>query len=336
MSSTAVTGPDARDPKKWLGQTAWICALVLGLAGAGCSLFVDVNRTQCKRDADCATRGLSGVCAQGVCVAQSACGGEPGCALTARPPRMCNAERACVSGETCWRNQCLQSRELAPYVCPMPDATGTDKLEIDVHVEESASRRPPAGLVVSACRMADVTCDQPEARFEDPQSNGDVSLLVPPNFEGYLEARSDSTVPQLSYLGQPIVVATSLEPLSLLTPQMFEMSVRAVGAPGSLDNGVVMLETLDCAGNAVGGLHYETTQADSFPFFVINGVPSDGSDVSVIDPKTNGAIGGFANVQPGVVRVVVRIGTDGPVLDQLEVSVRAGSITQVEIRPGAG
>lgn len=41
-----------------------LCAVVLL---CGCSLMVDVDRTQCARAEDCARRGLSGACVQGVC-----------------------------------------------------------------------------------------------------------------------------------------------------------------------------------------------------------------------------------------------------------------------------
>ena len=328
--------PDPRDTRPRVGQAGWIWVLILALGGAGCSLLVDVNRDQCRIEADCAKRGLAGTCIRGVCVTQGSCERGEGCAI--EPPSICNADRLCELGadQTCWQNQCLPTRDLAPFLCnPAGSQTG-DKVAVSVHVEQIGSSAAPSGLVVSACRSADVSCAQPEDIAKDTGGSGDVVLLVPSRFLGYIEARSDTTMPQLFYSTRAIVEPTTLQPLRLLTPDLYQRSMRAAGAPESADHGLVLLETLDCAGDFVAGLQYEASQPDSFPFYIVNGTPRVDLDVNAPDPTINGALRGFANIRPGSVLCSVYFGSSGPLLDEVSVNVRAGTVTQIEIRPSPG
>jgi len=52
--------------------------VVLGLAGAACSLILDSEKDQCASNADCEKLGPGLTCASGVCVSGAADGGPPG------------------------------------------------------------------------------------------------------------------------------------------------------------------------------------------------------------------------------------------------------------------
>ena len=336
MSSTAAMSPEPRGVRPRVGQAGWIWVFLLALGGAGCSLLVDVNRDQCRIDSDCGKRGLAGTCIRGVCVTQGSCERGDGCAV--EPPSTCSAEALCELGadQTCWQNQCLPTRDLSSFLCNRAEPQRADKVVVTVHVEQIGSNMPPPGLVVSACRSADVACSQPEDMARDTLGTGAVMLLVPWRFLGYIEARSDTTMPQLFYFTRAIVEPTTLQPLRLLTPDFYQRSLREAGAPNDSDHGLVLLETLDCAGNFVPGLQYEASQPDGFPFYIVNGTPRVDIDMNSPDPTINGALRGFANIRSGSVQFWVYVGASGPLLDEVNVNVRAATVTQVEIRPSPG
>jgi hypothetical protein len=188
--------------------------------------------------------------------------------------------------------------------------------------------------VVTACRAADVDCADPVASYVDTVGAGEVSIFVPWEFAGFLEFRSDTTLTSLYYVVQPVVMPRVAQTVLLITPDVTASSPSSNDAPIDLPRtGLVAAQLRDCAGAAVAGVRFEIARSNTTSFFIVDGRPSAEPAVTVFDPATSMAVGGFFNVEPGATELTARLGLTGPVLARVRFNVRANSVAQLEIFP---
>jgi hypothetical protein len=306
---------------------------------AGCSFLIHVDDNQCAADTDCQSLGLAGACEQGVCVVRqgASCEGgscEPSGSPTGGP---CSTTTPCSdANDLCFKELCTAKGVVEPFLCE-PDSGESDagRVTFTVQVREFISQEPPKNLVVSACNSSDAACEHPVATYRDSDGGGKVYLDLPSGFSGFLEYRSDDALTALWYLSKPLIRPTVSKDLLLVAPSTLNLLAGlTLGENGVVDpsKGLVILEAFDCAGAAVGGIHFEESKGGALAFFIVNGLPSTETDVTVLDP-IEGASGGFLNAEPGFTIFSARIGVNGPLLGKYNTSVRANTVTYLDVHP---
>jgi hypothetical protein len=339
--------------------------VALSLCLAGCSLLVDAGRDQCSSADDCERIGLPGSCEQGVCVASKARGGAVGAGGAGSPSRdscdggacggadasmpvvpngACRQDGDCTGDQRCYKDACQPAELVAPFLCgalapgagasaaaPQPAMNAT--VHFTLPAREFVSDMPPKGLKASACRVNDLTCAAPVATFEDTDGKGNIELDLPYAFVGFLDVRSDDTLPALWYFTQPLTGSLVYKNLGMVAPSTLELLAAIAGYESDTSKGLVVLEAFDCNKKATGGIHFEQSKSGGLPFFIIDSTPSAESTVTVRDDATDTASGGFLNATPGFTVFTARIGVDGPVLGEFNALVRANTVTYLDIYP---
>jgi hypothetical protein len=323
---------------------------------AGCSFLIDVNRDQCSTDGDCERAGVAGSCEQGICVMQSdspaTCdGGECSSVSDAGdagdggdgdggdagmdPSGVLCSDVRCEEGELCFAETCVSEATIAPFICePEEPAAPVGPVSFRMPVRDFVTGEPLPDLVVLACREADVSCDSPIARFDDPEGTGDIELELPYEFQGYLEVSSPAVLTSLWYFTKPLLEPLEAKVLKAVAPSTVEVLASITGIDvDSNSKGIVILEAFDCERNAAGGIHFEEEKRTALPFYIIDERPNREATVSVRNEVENQAAGGFVNATPGFTQFFARIGVDGPILGGVNANVKANTVTYVDIHP---
>jgi hypothetical protein len=172
------------------------------------------------------------------------------------------------------------------------------RVTFSMPIVESSSELPPATLQVRACALLDVTCLSPATQPVGPSEDGLVHVSLPTGFDGFLEIRSDDTVPALFFMHEPVQRDTLAPPLPLISGLGVAALAANNGAELDLeDGGLVVVRAFDCSGLPADGVRLSSdTGADVFTF--VEGLPRVGLDVTDV-----AGLGGFMNVPPGFVRV---------------------------------
>lgn len=310
------------------------CAGLLYLGG--CSLLIHPDEDQCSVDADCAKLGLHGAkCKAGLCEVQTACDNGLAC-MPQSAGTGCSTDRDCPGSpkRTCWKKECVLSEEIEPFRCTPAPATRMNELPFTTQVRELSTQRAPEALTVKVCRTDDTECSDPEKTFQDLPGTGDVTLLLPWEFSGYLEFSSNETLTLLYYMTRPVTAPLLAKPVMLMTPGLISAAGLVSREPVDLDhNGLIVAQMRDCDGEPAFGVRFEISDLDSQQFFVADGLP--GSDATLPSLTSTGlqGTGGFLNVEPGSASVRARLGMQGPVLGEATVNVRPKTISQLEIHP---
>jgi len=314
---------------------SWVVALGLAFS-SGCSQLIDVEGLQCKADVECTSRMLGDKCVHNVCVTSSspaACSGA-GCADASTEMPGCTEDAQCTSAAAprCMHGECVASTVAERFLCS-PDEASEDNPE-SVHysfqVVEFISRKPPQNLVVTACRSNDVTCDDPSARFEDTENKGLVEFDLPYGFMGYFEVKSDA-LPAISYLTKPLKADTVDRDLQIASETTVQALASVAGIPYEPSKGIAMVEAFNCDKTPAGGVHFLESKGSATPFYLVNHLPNSEVNLSVYDANNNVADGGFLNLQPGFVTFTARYGVDGPMLGEFNATVRASTVTYIDM-----
>jgi hypothetical protein len=316
---------------------------------SGCSLLIDVDRDQCRQDTDCAAVGFAATCMQGVCVRQEAApdecdGGSCEPSVDSAVPNdaggtvaalgaACAEDVRCEDDALCFKEQCSVPAQVERFLCE-PDAPATvATVRFTMPVRDFVSEEPLPELVVLACLENDVSCNEPIARFDDPDATGDVVLDLPYLFTGYLDVRSPAVLPSLWYFTKPLVKPTDAKVLKAASMQTVQLLAGITSIEVDASKGLVILEAFDCEKNAAGGIHFEESKRAAIPFFIIDGQPNVESTITIRNDLDNQAAGGFINATPGFTIFSARIGIDGPVLGSFNANVRANTVTYLDIHP---
>lgn len=324
--------------RRWIAarHAARMLSTLALTALCSCSLLLKDDVDQCTADSDCRVRGLLGRCVAHLCVPGAGCDGGV-CALTATAaPTSCSVDNDCGADRSCWMRACVSNAQVAPFRCAPAQVAAPPSVVVSLHAVEIVSARPPSGLSAAACRTQDVACSDPLQRMPDTTGQGEIKLLLPSQFTGYIEIRSPLTLPMLYYLTNPLTEPLELPPLRLITREVAQATSSATGLQVDLDaTGVIIAQLRDCARSPVSGVRFDLDPAGPTPFFLLDGLPSAQATETVLDPALQAAVGGFFNVSPGLYLLTAQLGAAGPVLRRFNVGVRAGSVAQVDILPPA-
>jgi hypothetical protein len=192
-----------------------------------------------------------------------------------------------------------------------------------------ANGMPRNNLQAKACRNSDLRCEQPIATFVDEKGTGQVQLELPNGFIGFIEVTSDA-IDALLYLTRPITANTLDRDLAVPAPGTVALFATLLEYPWDMGKGLVTLEVLDCAETPQSGMHF-VSDGGGDSFYLVDQVPYKQAELTVHDPVTNTAIGGFINVPPGVVEFSAAKGSEPNAerLGPFQAQVRAGAITVI-------
>jgi hypothetical protein len=323
-------------------RQAWFSlflAAVSGSVSGGCSALIDVAGTQCNADTECVSKGLGQSCVDHVCVGDApatACSGTA-CydgAAGGASLGMCIEDADCKSASEprCMRGTCVSSGIADRWVCA-PDVAPEnppDSVHYSFQVLEFVSRKPPAKIVVTACRGNDIACTDPVARFDDTDGTGMVQLDLPYNFLGFFQVQSDALT-ALSYLTKPLRADEHDRDLQVVAQSTLDLLSGVEGTAFEPGSGLVLVEAFDCAKMPAAGVHFEESKGTAHPFYIVNRVPNSQVNISVYDADNDVADGGFINVEPGFVTFTARLGISGPELGEFNANVRAGAVTFIDM-----
>jgi hypothetical protein len=286
----------------------------------GCEAWLDVDATQCSRNADCVgILGRGYTCEKsGLCVAPSEpdAGKEDAGEVSQLPARW-----ACVT-------------DPPKNFIPDPDRLVTVRLDsVDLN-----SLKVPADLRASACLPSDVECSSPIVKDISPGTDGFLEFTVPHGFEGFLTFTSSTTVPAISFSNRPFLDNLTTSGPTLSSPKSLDDIATHSGYPNDSSRGVAIIEVRDCNDRAGDGVAFDPV-ADEMPFYFDGALPARGLPATTVsnligagrEPR---AVGGFSNLEPGYVTFEARLEKTGESVGRVTVQIRAGWMTYVRIYSG--
>lgn len=319
-------------------RQGWLCLVVvaLGLSAGGCSVLIgDVAGAQCKEDLECTQKNLGDKCVHNVCVTtDAACSGDNCADAGTAYADGCKVDADCKSSSApkCMRKVCVAADVAERFLCPQdPTAQISENVHYSVQVLEFVTRKPPQNLVVLACRGQDVTCADPQARFEDSAGTGLVEFDLPFGFLGFFEVKSSNALDALQYLTRPLTSDTRDRDLQVASATTVNALATVAGVPFDPSKGIAMVEAFDCKRVPQGGIHFIESKGGSDFFYLVNHIPNNSTMVSVYDELNNVADGGFVNVLPGFVTFSAQLGVDGPILGEFNAAVRPSTVTYIDM-----
>lgn len=209
-----------------------------------------------------------------------------------------------------------------------------NELPFTTQVKEVSTQAAPKGLMVKVCRAEDTDCVDPDKTFQDLTGTGDVTLLLPWGWNGYLEITSSETLTSLYYMSRPVTEPVRVKSILLITQGLISAGANFSRETVDLDQyGMVVAQMLQCNGAPASGIRFDISDPESRQFFLLNGLPSADTALSTFDPATSQTTGGFLNVRPGSQSIQAHLGMDGPLLGQARFNVRPNSISQLQLYP---
>jgi hypothetical protein len=273
--------------------TIWVVMLC---SSSACSVIVDADRTQCKTDKDCSSRGAE--YATAVCV-----------------DSMCTVPVA-----TPW--SCLSS-----VTKPSPkDSNVTATLNL----KDLITSQPIAGVNARVCRKLDVTCENPIATGLVSDAAGKVIVEVASGFDGYVELKLANAIPGSYFFNPPLYISREIPFVPILLVEELLSVSGAMGTQLMPDHGQVMVAAHDCSDGYSAGIAFSSVNGDASttPFYMIKGVPN----TKTTETDSSG-FGGLLNIPPGTVNLVGKVVETGQIMSSISLLVRAGEIAYSGVSP---
>lgn len=240
------------------------------LLAQACSVIVEGDEAQCSTDMDCVARGFSeGTCVEQVCV-------EPE-----------------VVDDPVWG--CLGN-----VVEPKPDPSKSVEFEVRLAYAVGGAA-VSTETVVDVCDKLDITCADPDPAYPkglSPDAEGMVDLVVPEGFDGFVQVTGPDLVDSRVYVGRPVVEPPPVEEIQLLSPSDLNLLATLAGDEPDPTRGTAIVLVVDCGGEGVGGVRFETPNADSetAQFYLINQAPTLPPTATATDVD---GFGGYFNLPLG-------------------------------------
>jgi len=189
--------------------------------------------------------------------------------------------------------------------------------------------------VVDVCGKLDITCTGTDPKFPkglSPDAEGMVDVLVQEGFDGFVRITSADTVDSRVYVGRPIVAPPSVKEVRLLRPTEYELLATLTGLAVDPTRGTAIVLAVDCGGIAVGGVRFETPNADSesVEFYLINQAPTIPPTATATDKD---GFGGFFNLPPSSAVVRAFRAEDDFFIGESSFQVLADTISYVQVAP---
>jgi hypothetical protein len=270
-------------------------ALAAALLPLGCSLLLSTPGDQCTVDADCADLGSA--FAGTVCI-ENTCQPKP-------PPP--DPTWGCIGH------------------VPVPE--GGAMVEVTVQLLDLLTSMPVPGLTVQLCNKYDPPCASPLEIGLTPDAQGNVTVTVASDFEGYLLVEGAGYLNTLVFL-DPLAQPKNEAVLIVSTSEEAGLA-SAAAVTLNPDGGLLIVRTANCEYDPSAGVSVTLAPSDmQTGFYVIN----NGLSTSATQTDTSGNAG-FVNVTPGTPTITGTLGPGGEELGQITTLVRAGSLTFQILRP---
>jgi hypothetical protein len=279
------------------------CGVVLA---QGCTAIVAGDDAQCASDDDCAARGFEGAaCVEQVCV-------EPEDVTPDDPVWGC----------------------LGNVVEPEPDPTKTVQFEMGLAYAVGGAA-VSTDTVVDICDKLDLACSDTDPKFPKglhPDEAGTVDITVREGFDGFVQITGPDIVDSRVYVGRPIVDPPSVEEIQLLRPTDFELLAMLAGEEPDPTRGTAIVLVVDCSGDGVGGVRFETPNADAetLQFYLINQAPTVPPTATATDSD---GFGGFFNLPVSSAVVRAYRDDDDAFVGESSFQVLADTISYVLVAP---
>jgi hypothetical protein len=292
-------------PRDTLSEVFRVALACLPLLAVGCTFVLSPDEDQCETAADCEDRGFSGAaCVQGICSEGTGGGGDPvwGC--------------------------------LGNVVEPTPDPSQT--VALSVRLAFASGGEPVTTATVDFCDKLDIACtgastaDFPKGLV--PDADGNVSAAVRQGFDGFVRIASPEIVDSRVYVGRPIVEPPKVKEVQLLRPMEYSVLANLALAEVDPTRGTAIILVVDCKGDAVSGVRFETpnADADTVPFYLINQAPT-------IPPTANATdrdgFGGFFNMPVSAAVARAFRAEDEAFVGESSFQIVANTISYVQIAP---
>jgi hypothetical protein len=194
-------------------------------------------------------------------------------------------------------------------------------------LNDPATGAAPADASVRACTRFDIDCGNPVQGPTPLADDGLFHLMLPRDFNGFLEITSAAIIPELYYFNPALRSDRQDEfiILSLATAQGLAASGNIVIDP---ELGMVAVRTMDCQGQLSAGVQFSNDVGGGIPFAFIDGLPVPGYEVT-----NEEGLGGFANVRTGTVVVQGQETGSGQISGTSSIVVRKGWLTIGDLNP---
>lgn len=200
------------------------------------------------------------------------------------------------------------------------------QVDLSLTVIDTVTNAPPAGLAARACSRLDVMCENPLTPDVSPAIDGAMHLLVPQQFNGFVEIRSPSTVPTLYFINRELMRNTVESFAIISTAALAGLAVQGnVTLEPAL--GHVLIRTFDCERAPASGVQLSNDKGGR-PFAFVDGFPVVGRDETTED-----GIGGFINVPLDYVVLQGIVREHGTSLSNASVIVRPGWFSYGDVEP---
>ena len=254
-----------------------------------------------------------------------------------KPQHVSSLEHGCASDEDCkggkprcLNETCVEQSVAAQWICkdePRPKPT---TIHYSFRVVDFLSRMPPKHVEAKACRSNDVACGSPVDTYSDDEQIGDLTFELPVGFLGYFEITSEYLT-TLLYVTKPIVASGENRDVPLLTEKAYEDTAMLAGVEVVPDTGLVLLDAVDCSNTPAGGIQFKAHDIEVTHFYLIDMVPNTKAELTEYDPVNNSADAAFVSVPSGFVTFSAHLGVDGIQLQSFNATVRAGSVTFIDM-----
>lgn len=187
---------------------------------------------------------------------------------------------------------------------------------------------PVPGVSVRGCYRLDVTCMSPATEEIITGADGFGKLVVPADFQGYLEIRKEGFMPGVYYHYRMNRGGNALR-AALLNAQTLPVVMSAAGVPIVPTSGHMLKNAFDCEENNTNEASFTLEGGDdrTRPWFLVGGFPNTAATAT-----DEGGVGGYFNIPPGSYKTETRM--RGFVIGSLSVHIRAGWFTYVVEGPG--
>jgi hypothetical protein len=248
-----------------------------------------------------------------------------------------DGDKADLAFSGCRRTNCAV--ECASWSClgsvtwPAPT---TKTAELTLTLSEYRTGMVVSGATVKVCKLDDAACASP---LSSGTTGADGKVKVTVNtaasgVDGYFEISSPDLVTILSYVRfldpKQFIADGALFPI-VFSKDTFALLAGVAGITPDDARGHVGFLTRDCSSSSAAGVSAALSTADASSQLLY--ITPDGLPSSSITATTTAAFGAFVNVPPGASKITGTVAATGQKLGSVDVQVRAGAFTTVNLVP---
>ena len=209
-----------------------------------------------------------------------------------------------------------------------PEAPSSEMVTMSVVLEGFPDGNPVSGATVKVCAAGDLERCEAPLSTETTDAEGRISITLPADFGGYLEATGGNRFPSLLYFTRPPTEGRQ-ESFPVLGDSIVNGFAGILGATIDPNRGHAALIALDCRSRTASGVQFTAANSDDQTTYgyAVEGLPAPEATAT----DSSGIIGIF-NLPAGVTTISGE--ADGMEVFEREVQLRAGFITSGGLQPG--